>query len=216
MQKYLILGGALIAVILTSGTANAGIVLSLSSSPASPATVSTGTPVTVTVNVSGITTPLSALGVKVLFDNSFQTGNTPTAGTSVPLSGLADFAASTDNGLGETLGLYDSFLGVPPGFVGLGVPITTDGAFYSFQLTSFADGSGTVSIDEDLFQTFAFDENGDPVDIDSFGSPLTINAVPEPSSLLLLGAVGGVSFIPRLLRKRTRRRNEHRDSVPNA
>lgn len=168
---------------------DAGVILTLDDRGVDFGNLSVGQTVTVDVVLSGLgpADELGYLAATVGFNSTLLgTAFNVTPGAIVP-DALA-FIGSGFSGVAD--GNYD-FL-----FSAGNLPLTTNGVFFSLNVTGQSAGSGTF----DFTFLDALDSNNDPVVIDS-GAPLdfTVNgstAVPEPSSFFILvsGVILGLSY----------------------
>jgi hypothetical protein len=167
--------------------AHAGLMLDMDAGATDLTALEVGDTFTVNVNLNGLTGELSSLGGTIDVTSLLSVdGLSLTPGVIVPVS-------------------TDLILSVFPGEVDAqffaidGPNITTNGVFFSFELTASAVGTGTIAFVP--FTPFADDENFSPIfDIETNSIDFSVssggNVVPEPASFgcfALLLAIGSVS-----------------------
>lgn len=172
------------------------------SSAADLQSLAIGTPVTISVSVSGIEPgqTLSLLGATVVFDGLLFSLPSITPGAIVPnpLSDPLDFLSSSDLGLADAS--FFTFSTSPM------EQVSANGEFYSFTVTPQQEGSGTFEFS--FVDAGAFDPENPEVpayiDIEA-GLPLSfqIVTVPEPSTALM--SVLGILFLMGFRRHRVAR-----------
>ncbi len=185
-MRSVFLGTLLLLSVLTA-RGEADLLLTLSSTPANLSSLNVGQTIEIQVSLSGLgdvgnPSQLSYLGADVGFSPVlFSTPFAVTPGALVP-DPLVSFTAVTTTGLGGAI--FDNILLPPPLPV-----ITSDGVFFTFQVTALSTGSGVFSLAP---PPGAFDDLGNAVTV-AVGSdlPFTVTGgggvIPEPSTLLLLG-----------------------------
>jgi hypothetical protein len=195
MKKLLVMLLAGLAPLAVPTPGQAEISLSLSS-PDDVNHLTVGQTVTINVDLSGVTDStknLSYLAATVQFDSTLLGSPStamagaivPDANNFVPTSGLSN----------EADGFYDAVFNTPP--LPPSAPISTNGTFYSFTVTTLKPGDGTISfVPGASAYTFA-DDPTQTVQFNPLTSSLNFHiegpavAVPEPGShiLLLSGAL---------------------------
>lgn len=187
-MKKLFLSAAFVlfvSVLLLPARTYADAVLSVQS----PATVSQGSTFVVGVNITGVTD---------LFSFQFDLGFNPavlqatsviTEGTFLPSGGSTFFVPGTvDNTLGNVANNADTLIGAGPGVNGTGTLVL-------FDFTALAQGTSALTISNVIL----LDSTLANLNFTTTGGSVAV--VPEPSSLMLLGA--GLFGILGLTRKKT-------------
>jgi hypothetical protein len=185
------LPGGLVALVITlaTQTCNAAV-LTLVSSPSNLNSLTPGQPVTIQIALSGLNSGdrLDFLAATIAFSGNLLGTPNVTPGPIIP--DLTGFTPGESNGVAD--GIYDSLFAIS------GMPITTNGIFYSFGVTVMGAGSGTIAFD--FVDSSGTNSSGAPLPIATAGSPLTFasagGSVPEPPSWLLggLGLLGIIAF----------------------
>lgn len=195
---------ALLATVLFASNSDAAVTLSLSTT-SSLSDLNVGDTISFDVVLSGLpggspTSDLGFLGATVVFDGTLLgTPSLPAPGAIVP--DLDPLAYVPLAGLGQADASYD-FLFAPSGS-----PITTNGVFFSFDVTAQAAGSGMIGFDS--LGTAAFDTSAGPIPVDvnlDSGQTFSISAtdgIPEPTSLLVWAALSLTVFAWPLARSRS-------------
>jgi hypothetical protein len=184
MRRFLILVviSSFLAVTQSVSVATAGPMLSVAADSADPSNLSVGQVVQFDVSLSGLGAgdSLDYLAGTVVFPTSLLgTPSNVSAGAIVPdPSGFmsAGFAGSAD-------AFYDAVF-----FSNTHTPITTNGIFFTFDVTAQAPGSGNLAFDPTTLA--ANDGSNNPITLDA-GPPLPFDihgtaSTPEPASLVLL------------------------------
>lgn len=162
-------------------TAIAATILSLSST-ANLTTIGVGQSLSVDVALSGLEAgqELDSLAATIAFDGSVLGTPSIAAGPIVP-NPLDD---PLDLLVAETAGFADvTFL-----TFGVGIPdhITTNGVFFSFEVTPVTMGAGAIDFDFVGATLFNAANPNDPIVMSvETGTPLSFVVVPEPSGLTL-------------------------------
>jgi len=179
-MRNILLGGATAFLILVQ-TCEAGLILTLTHNAPDLNNLTVGQTVQFDVSLSGLgdlgnPAELSNLNVDVAFSALlFGTPTLVSEGPIVPDPVDTFTAVSNAGGAGA---IFDNIFLTPPA-----VTINSNGVFFSFQVVAQANGSGIVSMDP---PASGFDENNDPITIDSTSSlAYRIIATPEPSTLVL-------------------------------
>ncbi|MGE4159992.1 MAG: PEP-CTERM sorting domain-containing protein [Planctomycetota bacterium] len=188
---------ALVLALGLSVQAQAGPMLAVSST-ADLNNLKVGQTITFDVTLSGLNAGDSLdylAGTLTFNDTLFSIPLSVTAGPIVP--DLTGFSGTKNVGLAD--GNYDDLFALS------GTPITSNGVFFSFNVTVTSTGTGMVGFD--FADSFGFDANGGLLDPTTGGNPITFdapanNAIPEPMSLLLLGIGGAGVLLARRGRKK--------------
>ncbi len=176
---------AVLVLVLAPHTCHADFILQLSS-PSDLNKLTPGQLVTIRVGLTGLNAGdrLDFLAATVAFDGDLL--GTPTIAPGPIIPDLSGFAPGESKGVAD--GLYDTLFAIS------GTPISTNGVFYSFDVTVLGAGSGMIAFD--LVASSGSDASGVPLSDVTAGSALTISSVPEPPSWLLcgLGMLGIIGF----------------------
>lgn len=177
------LGAALILGAFSSQALASGSVLSVQSSP-TPGVL--GSSVSVDVLISGIS-DLYGYQFSLSFDPALLQLSSASEGAFLPAGGTTFWDAGiVDNSLGQISFTFNTLIGAIPGVSGDGVL-----AHFNFQVT----GVGTSALNFSDVLLLNSQLATLPVQINN-GSLTTINAVPEPSTWLMLGAgLAGLGFL---------------------
>lgn len=175
-------GLALACLALTPGEARADLVLGFSSDAPDPLHIAVDQIVTFQVLLTGLgdsgnPSELSELGVDVAYDSTLFGMPTVSAGAIVPDPSIDSFTPVEI--AGSAGAVYDTI------FSGA-MNISADGIFFTFTVKALRAGSGTLGFSP---SPSAFDSSNDPVTLDSsatYAFSISSQAVPEPSSLVLL------------------------------
>jgi hypothetical protein len=198
MKQLLILIPTVALWSLVARPCQAGIIETLSSNAPDLQHLDVGQTVTITTSLSGLNPgdTLDFLGVDVRFDSSLFGTPSSVSPVLTPTGIVPDVSGFASGGSpGVATGLYDDLFAIT------GLPILTNGSFFTFRLTAWASGSGVI----------ALNPTPNSVGIDSAGATLpnvtassdlsyTIElgpaAVPEPATWLLglLGTTGAAGF----------------------
>ena len=137
-------------------------------------TVSAGDPLSLDITINDVA-DIYAFEFDLSFDPSILSAIGITEGPFLAAGGATSFLpGSIDNALGTVSMTGDSLLGPIPGVTGSGTLATID--FIALAVgTSPVDLSGIVVLDSDLNDVFVGTVNG------------SVNVVPEPSTLILVG-----------------------------
>jgi hypothetical protein len=168
----------LINGLLMASSVEGAIMLTLNPGTSNLTNLTVGDTVTVTVDLSALSgMQLASLGGGITFPAAnFGTPQNSVAGSIIP--------DPSDVILQQLPGLMDSQF-----FAFAGGNIVSEGAFFSFQLTALAAGSGTIAFDP--LSLFAEDDQLNPIfDIVTNDLQFTIwsanpSIVPEPASLVV-------------------------------
>jgi hypothetical protein len=182
-QRVAYAAASLVVVLISVWKCQASVTLSLSTADDLSA-LGLGESVTINVDLSGLVAgdELEFLAATITFDDAVF--GTPTAinpGAVIP--DVTGFFASAFPGIAD--GLFDAL------FSTSGDPITTNGTFYSFDLTVVGTGSGVIGFDFVDAQLVA--DLPDPTPVDT-GAALAFSTVgggviPEPASALIWPAL---------------------------
>jgi hypothetical protein len=135
-------------------------------------TITVGETTTIDVVLSGIGTEApTAYDFAISYNTSGLAASDFMAGSATPASGL--FSGEINGGLISAF--YFAFSATPP--------IVTNGVLASFDVTGLMAGVYPL----DFSDINIFSESG-PVSFDTAGGTITVNAVPIPSAILLLGS----------------------------
>jgi hypothetical protein len=147
----------------------------------SPTTVTPGDTFTVDVNISGAA-DLYAFQLDLAFDPTLLEATSVSEGSFLDggVPGITFFVPGTIDNTGGTVSFNaDSLIGPPPG-------VTGDGTLLVFDFTALNPGTSALSIENELL----VDSGGNLITDTKSGGSVTVEggtqAVPEPSSLLLL------------------------------
>jgi adhesin HecA-like repeat protein len=141
-------------------------------------TVAVNNTVTLDVNISGVT-DLYGFGFDLSFDPAIVSASSITEGAFLPMGGSTYFIAGTiDNARGAIAGNGDVLLSAVPGVGG-------DGTLAVLTLQGLAVGATDIN----LSNVILLDSGLNSINASLENASLTVvaTAVPEPSSLLLLG-----------------------------
>jgi general secretion pathway protein D len=158
-----------------------------------PGTVSQGATFSVDVNISGAT-DLYAFQLDLSFDPSVLSATGVSEGSFLPSGGSTFFLPGTIDNVGGTItSNADTLLGAIPGVSGSGTLIV-------FDFTALAPGTSIFTIGNEIL----LDSTGAVLSDTTTNGSVTVQgpgAVPEPSSLMLLGV--GVLGLAGLALKKT-------------
>ncbi len=141
-------------------------------------TVAVNNTVTLDVNITGVT-DLYGFGFDLSFDPAIVSASSITEGAFLPMGGSTFFLAGTiDNAGGAITGNGDVLLSAVPGVNG-------DGTLAVLTLQGLATGTSAIN----LSNVILLDSSLNSINASLENASLTVasNAVPEPSSLNLLG-----------------------------
>ncbi len=205
MMRPLLIVAAAAAWLLAAASTHAQVTLSLESGGPDVAQLYVGQTATVDVRLDGLQPgwQLDALAASVVYDDALLGPPSITAGPIVPdpPDSPWDFLTMALPGYAEA-----SFLtfGMDPA-----AHVTSDGVFFSFDVTPAEVGSGAFAIDFTDATQFNPADPFDPIHlwVDA-GPPLAFTVVPEPGSAALLAAA--VLLLGTWRRPTGRRRNGRR------
>jgi hypothetical protein len=190
---------ALLGFLRVTAAADAGPMLSLSSTAPDLTNLTPGQTVTIRLDLAGLAAGdnLDFLAAAVSYDSTLL--GPPTIAPGGALPDPAGFLSSAAPGLAD--GTYDVFFGAYP-------PIVADGVFYSFDVQALMAGSGSFSFT--FTDSSGTSQAGGALDPVTPGGNLPFRIaspqqapVPEPASVLLW-ALGGVSCLASRLFRRGR------------
>jgi PEP-CTERM motif-containing protein/cohesin domain-containing protein len=191
LPRYGVLLCTLLAMLLASPASATPIV---SIQPALGG-VAVGDSLTLRVEITGAV-DVFAFQFDIGFDPSVLLATGPSSeGPFLPSGGSTFFIPGlVDNTSGFILGTADVLFGPVVGVNGAGTL-----AFLSFMGAATVIGSGTTAVS--LLNVLLLDSNLSPIDATIENGSVTVNAVPEPASLLLLGSGLAAAWCRRVRRR---------------